>query len=254
MPSPFPGMNPWLEQDDVWEDFHSRYLPAIAAQLSHGVGTSYFVKIEQQLYIHESSAEERALLGRADVGIAQVRPSQSAQASAGTISAPTYAVIPPVPETTRHSWIEIRDKRHRSIVTVIELLSPSNKRPGPDRAAYFAKRHQLLNSETHFIEIDFLRGGPRMPLEDLPKCDYYVMVSRAQDRPRVGLWPIKLREVLPEMPVPLLAGDKPIMVNLQAALNDVYDQSTYQNYIYEGKPQPPLNPDDLNWATQLLRH
>ena len=84
MPSPFPGMNPWLEQDDVWEDFHSRYLPAIAAQLARGVGTSYFVKIEQQLYIHESSAEERALLGRADVGIAQVRPAESAQGSAGT--------------------------------------------------------------------------------------------------------------------------------------------------------------------------
>jgi hypothetical protein len=125
MPSPFPGMNPWLEQDDVWEDFHSRYLPAIAAQLARGVGTSYFVKIEQQLFIHESSADKRSPLGKADTGIAHARPPESAQGSAGTITAPMYAVIPPALETTRHSWIEIRDKRRRGVVTVIELLSPS---------------------------------------------------------------------------------------------------------------------------------
>jgi hypothetical protein len=252
MPSPFPGMNPWLEQDDVWEDFHSRYLPAIAAELARGVGTSYFVKIEQQLYIHESSAEERALLGRADVGIGHARPLQPREGLAGTITAPMYAVIPPVPETIRHSWIEIRDKRRRSVVTVIELLSPSNKRNGPDRAAYFAKRHHLLQSETHFVEIDLLRGGPRMPLEKLPSCDYYLMVSRAEDRPEVALWPVKLPEALPEMPVPLLAPDKPIMVNLQAVLNTVYDQSTYANYIYEGHPQPPLTADEMNWAREFL--
>jgi hypothetical protein len=245
-------MNPWLEQDDVWEDFHSRYLPAIAAQLARGVGTSYFVKIEQQLFIHETSADERSLLGRADIGIARMHPPESIQGSVGTMTAPMYAMIPPVPETTRHSWIEIRDKRRRGVVTVIELLSPSNKRSGPDRAAYFAKRHYLLESETHFVEIDLLRGGPRMPLDSLPKCDYYVMVSRAEDRPRAGIWPIKLREALPQMPVPLLMPDGPIVVDLQTALHAVYDQSTYANYIYDGQPQPTLNSDDAAWANQFL--
>lgn len=251
MPSPFPGMNPWLEQDDVWEDFHSRYLPAIAAQLAHGVGKSYFVKIEQQLYIHEHSADERVLFGKADVGIAQTG-SEAVAAETTTLAAPMYAIIPPAPETIKHLWIEIRDKRSRAIVTVIEVLSPSNKRIGPDRAAYFSKRHAVLESNTHFVEIDLLRGGPRMPLENLPKCDYYVMISRAQDRPTAGIWPLNLREKLPEIPIPLLPPDAPIKLDLQAALNSVYDQSTYENYIYDGTPQPPLAAEDAAWAQQFL--
>jgi hypothetical protein len=254
MPSPFPGMNPWLEQDFVWPDFHTRYLPRIAGQLARHVGKTYFVKIEQQLYIHERSVDERDLLGIGDVGIAEAHraPSSPAGGGAQTMTAPVYSIIPPEPERTRHAWIEIRDKRDHAVITVIELLSPSNKRWGPDRDAYFAKRYQLLGSQTHLVEIDLLRGNRRMPLNGLPDCDYYAMVSHVDDRPTVGVWPVALRNRLPVIPVPLRGDDPPINVDLQLALHDVYDESTYENYIYEGEPQPPLLGEDKEWAAQFV--
>ncbi len=79
-------------------------------------------------------------------------------------------------------------------MTVIELLSPTNKYAGPDREQYLVKRRELLASPVHFVEIDLLRGGPRMPMQDLPECDYCVLVSRVETRLDAGLWPIRLRE------------------------------------------------------------
>lgn len=111
--------------------------------------------------------------------------------------------MPPVVEIERESFVEIRDRRTRELITVIELLSPANKKPGPDREQYLAKRRQVLASPVHFVEIDLLRGGVRMPLEDFIECDYYAMVSRAEERPRAGVWAVSLADRLPEIPVPL---------------------------------------------------
>src|SRR5205807_8592511 len=103
----------------------------------------------------------------------------------------------------RLAFVEIRDRVDRRLITVIELLSPTHRYAGPDREQYLAKRGQLLASGTHFVEIDLLRGGPRLPLKDLPECEYYVRVSRAEERPQAGLWPLRLRKRLPVIPIPL---------------------------------------------------
>src|SRR5438094_5877760 len=183
MPSPFPGMNPYLEQDDAWGDFHQRFLPAVAASLSPQVRPGYIVKLEEHLYIHELGDDERLFLGRADVAITHVSTAAKPQAGTAMLQAPAHGRIPAVVDIERQSYIEIRDRRDRQLVTVLELLSPSNKKIGPDREQYVAKRRQLLSGTVHFVEIDLLRGGPRMPLEDLPGCDYYALVSRVEERP-----------------------------------------------------------------------
>ena len=103
----------------------------------------------------------------------------------------------------RLGFVEIRDRESWQVVTVLELLSPANKYAGPDREQYLAKRAQILNSAIHFIELDFRRGGPRLPLEGLGECDYYALVSRFEDRPQAGVWPIRLTDRLPVIPVPL---------------------------------------------------
>jgi hypothetical protein len=139
----------------------------------------YVVRIDEQVYIHELSAEARQLLGRGD----QVR-------------------LPAV-DVERQSFLEIRDRASRELVTVLELLSPSNKYAGPDRDQYLAKRSQLLVSRAHFVEIDLSRGGPRLPLENLPACDYYALVGRVEERFSAGLWPARLRERLPVIPIRL---------------------------------------------------
>lgn len=252
MPSPFPGMNPYLEQDDTWHDFHERLIPHISDVIVPQVRPSYIVKLDEHVYIHERSAAEREFLGRTDVSVTRGDTPSPPRPSAPVLEAPVHGRIPAAIDVERLSLVEIRDRRNRELITVLEVLSPSNKRPGPDREQYIAKRRQLFASSVHFVEIDLLRGGPRLPLEDLPDCDYCILVSRAEERPRVGIWPLRLRERLPVIPIPLRAPDADARLDLQEALNHLYDAAGYEDYIYTGAPQPPLHPDDAAWARQFL--
>jgi hypothetical protein len=133
----------------------------------------------------------------------------------------------------------------------MELLSPSNKYAGPDREQYLAKARQLQRSWVHFVEIDLLRGGPRMPWLDMPACDYCVVVSRVERRPKAGFWPIRLRERLPEIPIPLRRGDTDARLDLQQVLHRIYDAAGYAYHIYSGPPEPPLSAEDAAWAQQF---
>src|SRR5262249_27388947 len=135
--------------------------------------------------------------------------------------------------------------------TVIELLSPSNKR-GEDRVQYLAKRDRLLASPVNLVEIDLLRGGRRLPVIGLPNCAYYALVSQPAERPDVGLWPIRLRERLPVLPVRLRAGEAAASLDLQDVLPRVYDEAGFADHIYTGEPEPPLRGDDEAWVRQVL--
>jgi hypothetical protein len=221
MPSPFPGMNPYLEQKDTWEDFHQSFITHARDVLAGGVGENYLVKIEVRL------------------------------AGTAVLEAPMELYLPDT-DTERQSYLEIRDRRERRVVTAVELLSPTNKTPGEHYNAYVGKRRSLLKSLTNFVEIDLRRGGARPQWPELPACDYYVLVSRYPERPKVGLWPIGLRERLPEIPIPLTPPDPDVRLDLQALLNIVYDRAGYGKYIYAENPEPPLLPADAQWARQFL--
>jgi hypothetical protein len=105
----------------------------------------------------------------------------------------------------------------------------------------------------NFVEIDLLRGGPRMPLgQTPPSCDYYALVSRPHDRPKNKIWPVKLRERLPGIPIPVTNGRVGTMLDLQIVLDSVYDKSTFDLEIYQRTPDPPLSPEDAAWAQQFV--
>ncbi|HEV3079621.1 MAG TPA: DUF4058 family protein [Gemmataceae bacterium] len=251
MPSPFPGMNPYLEQNDTWEDFHQSFITHARDLLSGEVGPNYLVKIEVRLYLHELPASERRYFGRADSGITARGPT-SASATPAPLAAPVHLTLPAV-DVERHASLEIRDRRNRRLVTVIELLSPTNKTPGPDRDEYLAKRAQILASTTHLVEIDMRRGGERPRPPALPPCDYYVLVSRADLRPDdLGFWPLGLQDPLPPIKIPLTAPDADVTLDLQALLHQVYDAADYGKYIYSESPQPPLSEDVAGWARQFV--
>ena len=216
MPSPFPGMNPYLEQPRVWHDFHERFLPAIADHLAGQADPRYVVKIDEHV-----------------------------------LEAPCEVLLPDV-DVERLSYVEIRDRDSWTLVTVIELLSPSNKQIGKDREQFVSKRSQLLSSRVHYVEIDLLRGDPRLPIDDLPDCEYYALVSRCEDRPRGSLWPVRLRDPLPVIPVPLYSPSADLSLDLQFLLHRVYDSARYQNWIYTRGPIPPLPADDAFWSRQIL--
>jgi hypothetical protein len=241
-------MNPFLEQEGIWQGFHAKLLAAIGEGIVAQVRPDYVVELEEHLFVHEIPPEPRRLIGRADV---------SAFGSVGSAAGLAVAEAPAtvelaIPEVERLPYLEIRDRRGREVVAVIELLSPSNKRAGPDRARYLAKRAELLYSPANLVEIDLLRGGEPMPMEGRPACPYSILISRADDRPRAGFWPIGLRDRLPEIGVPLRAPHPDARIDLQAMLDRVYDSWGYDDFLYDGRPEPPLGPEDAVWAAAIV--
>jgi hypothetical protein len=245
-------MNPYVERASVWHDFHESFMPLVREILTAQVLPRYFVRIDEQMYIHEFSAGERRFLGRGDVLVPALTPPATTNVAVPPIlEAPAHVGVPAI-DTETLSFLEIRDRENNELVTVVELLSPSNKYAGPDREQYLAKARQLQRSWVHFVEIDLLRGGPRMPWLDMPACDYCVVVSRIEERPKAGFWPIRLRERLPEMPIPLRRGDPDARLDLQQVLDRIYDAAGYAYYIYTGPPEPALSSEDAAWAHQFL--
>jgi hypothetical protein len=220
-------MNPYLEHDDAWHNFHEQFPGVAVEMLVPQLGPDYFVKVDEHVYIHEMPEE--------------ITPGSA-----------LCQVTLPVVDRVGLSYLEIRDRRSRRLITVIELLSPSNKRPGEDHEQYLTKRAEIISSQAHFVEIDLLRGWGRMPFAEAVACDYCVLVSRYEDRPRAGLWPIRFREPLPSVRIPLRGADAEPELNLQAILNTLYDRGGYERFIYESEPDPPLAPDDAAWARSLV--
>ena len=252
MPSPFPGMNPYLEQPSVWHDFHESFLPVAREMLSAQVLPRYFVKIDEHIYIHEVTDDQRRYAGRSDLFVAPLALG-GGDPAAGTqvLPAPARVTAPFVDEESQ-SYLQILDRETREVITVVELLSPSNKYAGPDREQYLAKWRRVLRSGAHLVEIDLLRGGPRMPWGGMPPCDYCVVVSRAGQRPHADGWPLRLRDPLPEVPVPLRAGEADARLDLKAILDHVYDAAGYGYYIYSGRPEPLLSAEDDAWAATFV--
>jgi hypothetical protein len=245
-------MNPYIERATVWHDFHERWIPLVADLIGAQVLPRYFVRIDEQMYIHELPPEERRFVGRGDLLVSALTPPGAATATAAPgLDAPAEVGVPAVDVETL-SFLEIRDRDSHELVTVVELLSPSNKYAGPDREQYLAKARLLQRSWVHLVEIDLLRGGPRMPWLDMPACDYCVVVSRYEQRPKAGFWQIHLRERLPEIPIPLRHGDADARLDLQQVLHRIYDTAGYAYYIYSGPPEPLLSPENAAWAQQLL--
>lgn len=249
MPSPFPGMNPYLERATAWESFHPNFITTAQFHLAAQLRPEYAVRIENRVYIHEPPADRR-FLGHTDLGI--LRPGGSTTGVTTLDAAPVQITIMDTVDIERIGYLTIRDRDNNELITVIELLSPTNKYTGPDREQYLGKRRELLQSRAHFVEIDLLRGGPRMPPEELPTCDYCSVVSRMEARPRAGVWPWRLRDALPSIPIPLRAPDPDVTLDLKAIIDQVYDCGRYGTYIYLGPPEPRLSPDDAAWAAAFL--
>jgi hypothetical protein len=155
-----------------------------------------------------------------------------------------------------HKYLKIVGPDHALVVTVIEILSPSNKCKHDDRERYLSKREDYFAANTSFVEIDLLRDGDRMPMgkPSPPAVDYYVFVCRGGSYPRAGVWPFTVREPIPPFSVPLKAGDPDIRLDLQPCLDDIYDTNRYAMRIdYSQGVTPRFRKLDEEWATELLK-
>ena len=251
MPSPFPGMNPYLERDVVWHDFHERFLILGAGVIGAQARPNFLVRVDDHIYVRELPDGPRSSVGRADLGIAPSEQTSRPSGAAAVLEPPTRLRVPPV-EVMRESYLEIIDRRSREVVTVVELLSPANKRRNSvDRAQYLAKRATLMSSRTNLVEIDLLRGGEPPPVEDRPDCRYSVLVSRADERPEAGFWPLALADRLPVIPIPLSPPHPDARLDLQELLHRVYDEAAYEFDVYDGPPQPSLTAEESAWAARF---
>jgi hypothetical protein len=256
MPSPFPGMNPYFEHPGAWVDFHNRFVMHLADLLNERTGDDFFAKVEDQVYIHELPPDRWRSLGRPDVSIKPTAAAIPSLAPAAPVASASDEIeielVDPLDIVTL-PYIEVIDRERRQVVTAIELLSPSNKMPGPDRDQYAQQRLRLTNSQVNFVELDSLRGGPRHSFRHgPPACDYYALVYRPGRWPRAGIQTVRLRESLPTIAIPLRVETPDIRIDLQQLLHGVYDAGKYRAYIYDREPDPPLPPDDAAWAAQFV--
>lgn len=254
MISPFPGMNPYLEHPDRWSTVHNRLIVALADVLTPQLLPKYQVDIEKRIY--EVLGANSLLVGRADVSVQQPRTNQEGTMQVAVTPLPQKPVQVTVPmlEEVREAYLEVKDVATQAVVTVVEILSPTNKR-GDGRQKYEKKRQQIFNSRTHLVEIDLLREGEPLPLvETISKTHYRILISRAEYRPSADLYQFNLQDPIPEFTLPLKAQDDEPVINLRELLDQVYERSGYNYFIdYSTLPVPPLSSTEQQWVETYLQ-
>jgi hypothetical protein len=265
-------MDPYLEEPELWPAVHFDLLGAIRDTLIPLLLPRYYVTIELREY--EVSLVELELVGIGDVSI--TRPKEpsvpvngaphapeapDSVAGAGAASPAVLLVDVPRPVPVRERYLEIRRLQSHELVTAIEVLSPTNKRPGKGRRQYEEKREAIAASLTNLVEIDLIRAGDPLPVLQrgafLPReqaGDYRALVLRGGPPRGAALYPIRLRDPLPAIPVPLRPGEAEPSLDLQKIAESAYDRGRYDVVLdYRAEPAPPLAPDDAGWADRLLR-
>jgi hypothetical protein len=205
---------------------------------------------------YEAVTIEETRLAKPDVSVLKVSDRPRDAGGVAILPAPMTGLITldvPVKEQS----IEIREVGTGALVTAIEVLSPVNKRRGHEAyETYRRKRRDLLRTSIHLMEIDLLRSGERPPLiTDLPDTPYFVFLSRGDRRPKVEIWPLKLQDAIPVLPVPLRAPDPDIPLDLCLAVRRIYDKAAYDLRIdyRQPPPKPDLSPEDAEWLRKQLQ-
>jgi hypothetical protein len=249
MRSPFPGMDPYLEDPDRWAGVHGLLISAIRLELNRRLGPRFVADADTTVYV--VTPEDRRWV-YPDVFVTELRRAVGAGAGA-RIEAPVQVLIDG-PETYSQPHVVIRDTANLNVVTFLEILLPINKAPVNSRARsdFLRKRSEVISSRTHWVEIDLLRAGERPP-EVRGTGDYYALVKQAGSAV-AGVWPVGLRDPLPTMGIPLRdAADVPL--DLQAMLDRVWEDGRYADLIdYASSPPPPaLIGADAHWAAEQVR-
>lgn len=257
MPSPFPGMDPYLEDPALWSGVHQRLMTYIADALQENIEPKYNASIGERLYLTENN---RSIYP--DVMLVE-RPNPDPPVPAGVggvatmvADAPSLRLITPV-GVYREPYIEIIFSDGGEVVTALEVLSPVNKKPGPGRDLYLQKQAEILQTRASLVEIDLLATGPHtvaVPeerLAHLPAYRYLVSVRRPGDEFEV--YAFALNQRLPRVAVPLKNPDPDVVLDLPAVFKQAYKNGGYANRIdYTKPPKTSLSMMEQTWITERL--
>jgi hypothetical protein len=252
MPSPFPGMDPYLEHPALWPDVHDSLVAGIRDQLAPLVAPRYYVALERRTYLLK--ADDLAFIGRPDVAVVDRGAGESRRAAPAPTATLVVEVDVPMQDEVDEAYLEVHEVTTGRLVTVLELLSPVNKLVGRGRQTYEDKRGQVLGTRTNLVEVDLLRAGEPMPVVGAPvRTDYRILVSRGARRPRAQLYAWNLRQPIPTFPLPLLPGDIEPVTDVGAVLAALYDRARFDLRLdYTKPPVPPLGDEDSSWARERI--
>ena len=261
MPLIFPGMDPYLENPAIFPGIHSRMVVYLADQIAPRIRPRYAASVGERVYVESASGrQDHAIIP--DVWVRQTKGRSDHDGGVAV------AVLPEVDEPIvletldleiHQPFIEILDREsNMRVVTIIELISPSNKYAGAGRDSYVTKQREILYSDTHLVEIDLLRRGPHVvAITEFSTAgrydyDYLVCVHRAHTR-RYEVYPRSIRQALPCIRIPLAGNDPDVGLDIRAALEQAYDSGSYDQRIDYSQPcQPPLADEVQVWAGQLV--
>ena len=258
MGSPFPGMDPYLEQH--WRDVHHRLVTYASDMLQLKLPPDLRARVEERVFLESEEGNYRHVYPDVRVVERGGAEQPAAVATQSGVATAEPLVIHIEHEPVTQGYIEIVDAGSGNrVVTVIEFLSPSNKTPGEGQELYLQKQREVKATPASLVEIDLTRGGRRImlvPPERIPpshRTTYQVCTRRGWKPHRAEVYRAGLAERLPVIPIPLRETDGDVTLDLQALIDQCYRNGRYDDLDYKAEPNPPLDPPDTAWADELLR-
>jgi Protein of unknown function (DUF4058) len=260
--SPFPGMDPFLERH--WRDVHVSLITFSRGQLNRQLRPPLRATAEERVYIETDENEK--IQRSPDVFVVEHPSAGGAGQTVAVTSSGTATDIEPIvvrlsQEPTVERYLEIVDAESGDkVITVIEFLSPTNKRPGEGREAYLAKRKEYLRGGVNIVEVDLTREGPRgsvLPVRRLPPAHrgatYMACFHRAGQTQEWTVYPIPLAARLPTIPIPLRPQDSDAQLDLQAIIDQAYEEGHHDMINYTRPLEPPFAPTEAGWIKTMLK-
>ncbi|MBC8117526.1 MAG: DUF4058 family protein [Candidatus Saccharimonas sp.] len=253
MKCPFPGMDPYLEDPAYWQDFHQSFNTYWRDAIAQALPDNYEVRIDERVNLVEIQSDSIKLI-RPDLAISQDYPlANAALETSGVATLEPVSIPLEYPDEEVESYLKILHRPDRTLVTVLELLSPTNK-VDTGRMDYLAKRSAILRQQVHLVELDLLRAGHRLPLKrPLPPGDHFAFVSRWEQRPNCDVYAWSMRSPLPTIRIPLKLSDPDLVFNIATVFDEAYTRGRYSRSLsYSQPPRVPVDAPDREWIESRL--
>ena len=255
--NPFPGMNPYLESR--WGDVHAALIAYSRDMLQDALPPDLRARMQERVFIEADAVAQRAFSPDVHVYEGTRGGATATSGSAASIAEPLVIHLPAT--ETPETYLEIIDARSGGrVITIIEFVSRSNKAPGTGRQLYKQKQSDARQAGTNLVEIDLLRSGQPVTLaapEFVPPeqwAPYHASIWRAERPLLLEYFPIRLRQRLPRIRIPLRPRDAEVSLDLQEVVNLSYSRGRYDDIDYSRSPDPPVSPEDAAWVRTIVKN
>jgi Protein of unknown function (DUF4058) len=235
MSGPFPGVNPYIEAQGYWPDFHRTFLNYWREALADRLPDDYEARLDERVNLVDVDTSEARRI-KPDIALLQRTRSVAGPRPAGTLVLEPETIPTVVLDEDRETYLKILHRPDRKLVTVLELLSTSNKAES-SRRDYLTRRNAILGQDVHLVELDLLVSGRRLPMKRaLPRADYHAVVSRWERRPDCEVYSWSVRQTLPFLPVPLRAPDPDVVIDVASVYRTAFERGKCARSIDEKTP------------------